>query len=187
MYPDQLQNWLDFGHWLLISPKGGVILTHWNGPNLEFSAIVWGIHERNAYVFWPPFEQTSFIPDLFLCNFWLNERIQFWGYQAQPVDLFGAILNQENETNFVFTTIISRMMGMDSHYHCMMMYSTWNPDDVFKSKVGKSISRYWTYASDILHWVLTGYIFLGIFLYQKIAVSVALLMWQAIDFRVGTQ
>ena len=48
MYLDHLQNWLVYGHGLLIFFNLGTIFTKWNGSNLGFPGISWRTHGGNG-------------------------------------------------------------------------------------------------------------------------------------------
>ena len=52
MYLDHLQNWLDYGHGLLIFFNFGIILTYWNGSNLGFPGISKRTHGGNGLKFY---------------------------------------------------------------------------------------------------------------------------------------
>ena len=51
MYLDHLQNWLVYGHSLLVFSNFAAISTQWNGSNLGFSGICWKTHWANGLKF----------------------------------------------------------------------------------------------------------------------------------------
>ena len=94
MYLENLQNWLVYGHSLLIFFNFCAILTYWNGSNLGFQGIFWRTHGGNGLTFcllmyldhlqnWLVLGH-GLLTFVILALFWLSETGQIWGFRAFP-------------------------------------------------------------------------------------------------------
>ena len=92
MYLDHLQNWLVYGHTLLIFLILAGFFTYWNGSNLGFPGISWRALWGNGLKFsmlmylehlknWLDYGHSLLI-FLILALFWLSETGQIWGFWA---------------------------------------------------------------------------------------------------------
>ena len=118
--------------WFILTPFRGVdfvhlciILTLWNWSILGVWGIFWRTHGRNCMkcvdVFWPP-----------------SELVRFWS-RFVAFHNFLKIVTWLNQTN---DKIILTVIRSNRHNHGVKKSQACNPDFVFESKRGKSMSRW---------------------------------------------
>ena len=94
MYPDHLQNWIDYGHGLLIFLLLASLWLGLNKSNLGFPGISWRMHRGNCLQFCTLMYLNNhqncldyshgLLIFLILALFWLRETGQICGFRAYP-------------------------------------------------------------------------------------------------------
>ena len=108
MYPDHLQNWLDFGHLLLIFL---ILASFWLNETGQICKF-WTF-SGNAREEWPDLWHAG------VC--WPPSELKFWSWSGD-FPHFGVILTQWNRSNLGFLAIFFRMHGRKGLKFDMLMY-----------------------------------------------------------------
>ena len=111
LYPDHLQNWLDFGHGLLIFLLLGTTLVYWNGSNSVFLGFSRRTNGENGLTFcllmYPDYLQKYNNIIVTVCRF---------------VFQFCTIPSSWNGSKLVFPGITWRALGRNGLKFYMLMY-----------------------------------------------------------------